>query len=148
MASPLLSPPATASRTAIIASSGPSRRLHRRVHPHPDRYRSHDQRANRVFVVLHHNHGITEIAQRISVPSRRSLSRWCRPIDGSPARTSRQPGLHQSGLPDEYAGFTAGKCLCRAGKCQVIQAALTRNFRRSPISLRIFSAIFLFARRV
>ncbi len=134
--------PVNDSGTAIIASSGPSATIHRREHPHLDRYRSHGQRRERVFVVLHYNHGITEIAQMDNVPNRRSLSRWCRPIDGSSSNTSRQPGPHQSGSPDEYAVLTARKCLCRAGKCQVIQAYVKRNFRRSPISLRIFSAIF------
>ncbi len=79
--------PVNDSGTAIIASSGPLRPLHRREHLRPGQCRSHGQGANCVFVVLHHNHGITEIAQWISVPNRRSLSRWCRPIDGCPART-------------------------------------------------------------
>jgi hypothetical protein len=36
-----------------------------------------------VLVVLHHQHGVAEIAQPLSVSMRRRLSRWCRPIEGS-----------------------------------------------------------------
>ena len=38
---------------------------------------------HRIFVVLDHDEGIAEVAQRLEVASKRSLSRWCNPIDGS-----------------------------------------------------------------
>ena len=38
---------------------------------------------HRIFVVLDHDQGIAEVAKRRSVASKRSLSRWCNPIDGS-----------------------------------------------------------------
>ena len=36
-----------------------------------------------VAVVLDDDHGVAESLSRRSVSSRRALSRWCRPIDGS-----------------------------------------------------------------
>ncbi len=130
------------SGTAIIASSGPSATTSPPEHPHQDRYRSHGQRRELRLRMLHHNHGITEIAQMDKRTQRRSLSRWCRPIDGSSSTYITQPGPHQSGSPDGYAVLHRQKRFCRAGKRQVIQADVNEEFRRSPISLRIFSAIF------
>jgi hypothetical protein len=38
---------------------------------------------DRVLVMLDDDDGVAEVAAGASVPSRRSLSRWCRPIEGS-----------------------------------------------------------------
>jgi hypothetical protein len=40
-------------------------------------------RADRVLVVLDDEHRVAEVAQVPQRPISRSLSRWCRPIDGS-----------------------------------------------------------------
>ena len=39
--------------------------------------------ADGVLVVLDHDHRVAQVAQVVRVPSRRSLSRWCRPMEGS-----------------------------------------------------------------
>ena len=39
--------------------------------------------ADRVLVMLDDEHGVAEVAQALQRFSRRSLSRWWRPIDGS-----------------------------------------------------------------
>ncbi len=93
------------------------RRLHRRVHPHRADIDHMISGANRVFVVLHHNHTVLPRSRRwISVPSRRSLSRWCRPIDGSSSVHHANRACTNLARQTNTLGFTAGKCLCRGGK--------------------------------
>ena len=86
--------------------------------------------ANRVFVVLHHNHGITEIAQMDKrtqqalvialVQADRRLIEHVHNANQARTNLARQT---------DTLGFTARKCLCRAGKCQVIQADVNEEFQ-------------------
>ena len=73
--------------------------------------------ANRVFVVLHHNHGITEIAQMDKctqqalvialVQADRRLVQYIHHANQARTNLARQT---------DTLGFTARKRLCRAGK--------------------------------
>ena len=86
--------------------------------------------ANRVFVVLHHNHGITEIAQMDKctqqalvialVQADRRLVQYIHNTNQARTNLARQTNT---------LGFTARKRFCRAGKCQVIQADVNEEFQ-------------------
>ncbi len=99
--------------------------------------------ANRVFVVLHHNHGITEIAQMDKrtqqalvialVQADRRLIEHVHNANRARTNLARQT---------DTLGFTARKCLCRAGKCQVIQADVNEEFQAIANLFKNFSAIF------
>jgi hypothetical protein len=58
----------------------PRRRARRRPGPGPG---SSPPSADGLFIVLHHQHRVAQVAQPIRVRSRRALSRGCRPMDGS-----------------------------------------------------------------
>ena len=87
-------------------------------------------RANRVFVVLHHNHGITEIAQMDKrtqqalvialVQADRRLIQHVHNANQARTNLARQTNT---------LGFTARKRFCRAGKRQVIQADVNEEFQ-------------------
>ena len=86
--------------------------------------------ANRVFVVLHHNHGITEIAQMDKrtqqalvialVQADRRLVEHVHNANQARTNLARQT---------DTLCFTARKRFCRAGKCQVIQADVNEEFQ-------------------
>ena len=86
--------------------------------------------ANCFFVMLHHNHGITEIAQMDKrtqqalvialVQADRRLVQYIHNANQARTNLARQT---------DTLGFTAGKCFCRAGKCQVIQADVNEEFQ-------------------
>ncbi len=86
--------------------------------------------ANRVFVVLHHNHGITEIAQMDKctqqalvialVQADRRLVQYIHNANQARTNLARQT---------DTLCFTARKRFCRAGKCQVIQTDVNEEFQ-------------------
>ena len=79
---------------------------------------------------------LPRLRRRISVPSRRSLSRWCRPIAGSSSTYITPTRPAPIWFARNTLGLTTGGVfLLKRDSVSKLRPTLTRNFRRSPISL-------------